>query len=84
MNAILISAIWGVVMMFSGVFSKNTSVIRYVALTGLALLLVLSYLDLSGHQLFTINTRGMLVFKSFGLLFNVIAIGSTFLYFLLS
>lgn len=84
MNAILISAIWGVVMMFSGVFSKNSSVIRYVALTGLALLLVLSYLDISGHQLFRINTRGMLIFNSFGLLFNMIAIASTFLYFLLS
>lgn len=84
MNAILISAIWGVVMMFSGVFSKSNSVIRYTAITGLAVLLVVSIMDLSGHPLFRINTRNMLVFGSFGMLFNLVAFGSTFIYFLLS
>jgi NADH-quinone oxidoreductase subunit N len=84
MNAILISAIWGVVMMFSGVFSKNSTTIRYVALAGLALLLVMSYMDLSGQALFNINTRNMLYFGSFGMLFNMIAVSSTLIYFLLS
>ena len=84
MNAILISAIWGVVMMFSGVFSKSNSVIRYTAITGLAVLLAVSVMDMSGHPLFRINTRNMLVFGSFGMLFNLIAFGSTFIYFLLS
>lgn len=84
MNAILISAIWGVVMMFSGVFSKSNSVIRYTAITGLAVLLVVSIMDMSGHPLFRINTRNMLVFGSFGMLFNLVAFGSTFIYFLLS
>jgi hypothetical protein len=36
MNAIVISAIWGVVMMFSGVLSKSNAVIRGVGIAGLA------------------------------------------------
>jgi len=84
MNAIVISAIWGVVMMFSSVLTSNKAVIRGVALTGLALLIVVNVLDMSGTHLFKVNVRGMLVFDSFSLLFNTIALVSTFLYFLLS
>ncbi|NII25137.1 NADH-quinone oxidoreductase subunit N [Pseudoflavitalea sp. X16] len=84
MNAIVISAIWGVVMMFSGIFSKNNAVIRGTALTGLALLIVVNILDMNGTVLFKVNVHGMLYFDGFGLLFNTIAFGSTFLYTLLS
>ena len=84
MNAIVISAIWGVVMMFSGVLSKNNAVVRGTALTGLALLIVVNILDMSGTHLFKVNVHGMLYFDSFSFLFNTIAFGSTFLYTLLS
>jgi NADH-quinone oxidoreductase subunit N len=84
MNAIVISAIWGVVMMFSSVWSKSNAVIRGVALTGLALLIVANVLDMSGTHLFKVDVHGMLSFDSFTLLFNTIAFASTFLYFLLS
>lgn len=84
MNAIVISAIWGVVMMFSGIFSKSNAVVRGTALTGLALLIVVNVLEMSGTQLFKVNVHGMLYFDSFSLLFNTIAFGSTFLYTLLS
>ncbi|MBO9565495.1 MAG: NADH-quinone oxidoreductase subunit N [Niastella sp.] len=84
MNAIVISAIWGVVMMFSGIFSKNNAVIRGTALTGLALLIVVNILEMGGTHLFKVNVHGMLSFDSFSLLFNTIAFGSTFLYSLLS
>lgn len=84
MNAIVISAIWGVVMMFSGIFSRNNAVIRGTALTGLALLIVVNILDMNGTALFKVNVHGMLYFDGFGLLFNTIAFGSTFLYTLLS
>lgn len=84
MNAIVISAVWGVVMMFSGIFSKNNAVIRGTALTGLALLIVVNILDMNGTVLFKVNVHGMLYFDGFGLLFNTIAFGSTFLYTLLS
>jgi NADH-quinone oxidoreductase subunit N len=84
MNAIVISAIWGVVMMFSSVLSKNNAMIRGVALTGLVLLMVVSVLDMSGTHLFKVNVHGMLTFDSFSLLFTTIAFGCTFLYALLS
>ena len=84
MNAIVISAIWGVVMMFSGIFSRNNAVIRGTALTGLALLIVVNILEMNGTHLFKVNVHGMLYFDSFSLLFNTIAFGSTFLYTLLS
>jgi NADH-quinone oxidoreductase subunit N len=84
MNAIVISAIWGVVMMFSGIFSKNNAVIRGTALTGLALLIAVNVLEMNGTTLFKVNVHGMLYFDSFSLLFNTIAFGSTFLYSLLS
>ncbi|AXY76021.1 NADH-quinone oxidoreductase subunit N [Paraflavitalea soli] len=84
MNAIVISAIWGVVMMFSGIFSKNNTVIRGTALTGLALLILVNILEMNGVLLFKVNLHGMLYFDSFNLLFNTIAFGSTFLYAILS
>lgn len=84
MNAIVISAIWGVVMMFSGAFSKNLKTVRALSIVGIALLFVVNLLELYGTQLFTVDTKGMLQFDSFGLLFNAIAIGSAAVYFLLN
>ena len=45
MNALIISALLGVVMMFSGILLKQKSAIRTVAITGILLLLVMSILD---------------------------------------
>jgi NADH-quinone oxidoreductase subunit N len=88
MNAIILSAVWGVVMMLSGAFTKNKNAVRYLAIAGAALLLAVNMLDIhmssQGSHLFTINTRGMLVFETFGLLANSIAFASTLLYLLLS
>jgi len=84
MNAIVISAIWGVVMMFSGIMSKRSSSIKYLATAGLVLLLVCNLFELSGTRFFTFDVHNMLVFESFGLLFNAIAFASTLIFFLLS
>ncbi len=84
MNAILISAVWGVVMMFSGIFFKENGRIRFLANLGLLLLLISNVIDLGGTHFFNINTHNMLYFDSFGLLFNSIAFASTLIYFLLS
>ena len=83
MNAIVLSAIWGVVMMFSGIFTKSKTAIRNVAVLGLALLLVVNYMDLMGYHVH-IDVRKMLYFDTFGMLGNSIAFGSTLLYVLLS
>lgn len=84
MNAIIFSAVWGVLMMFSGIFISQRSTIRNVAVVGMALLLVLNVAELNGFKLFHINVNNMLVFDKFGLLFNSIAFGATLIYFLLS
>jgi NADH-quinone oxidoreductase subunit N len=84
MNALIISAVLGVIMMFSGVLLKQKSTIRIIAIAGMSLLLLLNILEMGGTTLFKINTAGMIVFDNFALLFNSIAIFSTLLYFILS
>jgi NADH-quinone oxidoreductase subunit N len=84
MNAILLSAFWGIVMMFSGIFTTSKAAIRNVAVVGLAVLLLVNYMDMTGNHLFNIDTHKMLYFDTFGLLGNSIAFGSTLLYALLS
>lgn len=85
MNAIVFSAVLGVVMMFTGLLTTSKTVVRYTAIGGLALLLVLNILDMQGIHLFGhIDVRGMLSFDSYSLLFNAIAFGSTLVFVLLS
>ena len=84
MNAIVLAPLWGVIMMFTGIFSKRTSVVRIVAVTGISLLLLSTIAEIGGNTFFPFNTRNMLVFDNFSLLFNAIAFGAMLLYFLLS
>lgn len=84
MNAILLSAVWGIVMMFSGIFTANKRSIRITAILGLILLLVANGMDMTGQHFFDIDTHGMLDFETFGLLAGEIAYGSTLIYVLLS
>ena len=84
MNALVLSAIWGVIMMFTGIMSKRSSMIRYVAITGLVVQLVTNVLEMGGTRLFEFDVHNMLVFDSFGLLFNTIAFASTLIFVLLS
>jgi len=84
MNALLLSAFWGVIMMFSSFLFKEKSAIRNLAIAGLILLIAANILEMNGRILFHIDTRGMIDFDRFSLLFNSIAFVSTFIYFLLS
>jgi NADH-quinone oxidoreductase subunit N len=85
MNAIIFSAAWGIVMMFSGVFLKSKTTPRYLAFIGIALLFIVNALELnSGSGFFAINTMDMVRTNSFNLTFLAIVFGSTLLYFLLS
>jgi NADH-quinone oxidoreductase subunit N len=84
MNAIVISAVLGVVMMFSGLFTNSKTAVRTVAIIGLLGLVVANVLDMGGYHFFNVNVKGMLSFDVFGLLFNTIAFASTWIYFLLS
>jgi NADH-quinone oxidoreductase subunit N len=84
MNAIILSSLWGVVMMFGGIFLKKNSQISILAILGIIVLLFVNILDILGIHLFTIETHNMLDFEPFGLLFNCIAFACTLIYFLLS
>jgi NADH-quinone oxidoreductase subunit N len=84
MNALIISAIMGVVMMFSGILLKQRSSVRAIALTGLFAAIVLNVMEMYGFHLFKIDVTGMMKFDRFSLFFNTIAMGCTFIFFLLS
>src|SRR5688500_9449805 len=84
MNALLLSAILGVVMMFGGILLKSKTAIRNLAIGGLLLLLVVNILEMRGTVLFSVDTKGMMAFDSFALVFNSIAFVATLIYFLLS
>lgn len=84
MNALILSALLGVVLMFSGILLKSKAAIRNVAIAGMVLLLVVNILEMRGIVFFDIDTKGLIVFDRFGLLFNSIAFFATLLYLLLS
>src|SRR6476646_6738169 len=84
MNAIIISALLGVIMMFAGVWVKNISSFRTIASVLLIVLLAANVLDINGYSIFSVNTRGMLEFTRFGNVFNGVAIACTLIFVLLS
>ncbi len=84
MNTIILSAIFGVVMMFSGIFIENKSAYRHIAAIALLLLLGFNIAESRGYSIFHINAQYFLHFEKFGLLFNSVCIFSTLIYVLLS
>ena len=84
MNALLVSALWGVIMMFSGIAIKQTAVLRYLAIAGVMVLLGLNTAEMQGWQLIGIDTTGMLQFDAYALLLNTILLASLLVYLLLS
>jgi len=83
MNVLILSAIFGVLMMFSGIATNNKSAIRGIALTAMGALLVANILESAGVHFFHITTE-MMHFDRFGLLFISIILIAGFFYFLLS
>jgi NADH-quinone oxidoreductase subunit N len=84
MNAIILSAILGVLMMFSSFAIKNKPALKYIAAAGLLLLLCANIYGTYHDDFFFIDTKGMLSFNRFGLFFNSIAFASTLIYVLLT
>jgi NADH-quinone oxidoreductase subunit N len=84
MNALILSAVFGVIMMFSGILLKQKSAVRTVAIVGLVVVFIANILEMNGFSFFRINTEGMMHFDRFSLLFNTIIFLSTLIYFLLS
>ncbi len=84
MSAIILSAIWGVIMMFGGVFFKKSTTPKYWAIAGIIIILLANVLEFTGTHIFNVDTKGMLKFDNFTLHFNTIAFSCTLLYFLLN
>jgi NADH-quinone oxidoreductase subunit N len=84
MNAIIVSALLGVVMMFSGIILKNRSSLKYIAIGGLLLLLIANLFQTYGVYTVVVNSHELLRFQKFGLFFNSIAISATLIYVILS
>lgn len=91
MNAILLSAIWGVIMMFSGVFIKSKSAPKYLALAGILVIFIANMAEMNlfsslklGSLTVDIDSRGMLNVTNFNLAFLGVVFLCTLFYFLLS
>ena len=74
MNAIILSALWGVLMMYTGFATKNTRTVSVVALLGVLAVLVVNWMEYLGVSFFNIDTKGMLAYNGFGLIFNTIVL----------
>ena len=70
--------------MFGGVFFKKSATPKYWAIAGIIIVLVANIFEFFGHPFFSVDTKGMLKFDSFGLHFNTIAFICTLLFFLLN
>jgi NADH-quinone oxidoreductase subunit N len=84
MNAIIFSAIMGVVMMFSGIITQKKSAISFVAVVALFILLAANIANTYGLFSISINTHDLLHFNKFGLYFNSILIAAALIFVLLS
>jgi len=84
MNALLSTAVLGVIMMFSSFLLKNKMAVRTIAVLGLTLVLAANVLEMAGIVFFRIDTKNMIHFDRFALLFNSIILTCTLVYFLLS
>ncbi|MHB1921049.1 MAG: NADH-quinone oxidoreductase subunit N [Chitinophagaceae bacterium] len=82
MNAIIFTAVFGVVLLFGGLWIKNPRIHQYIAIAGILITLVLNIGDNGVYAHAGINT--MIHFDSFSRLFNTVILFSTLLYFLLS
>ena len=89
MNEIILTAVWGIVMMLSGAFIKNKSIPKYLAIGGIILILIANCLELYYREsFFAIDVKGMLNVNGpdtpYYLTFISIMLLSTLLYFLLN
>ena len=63
MNAIIVSAIMGVVMMFGGILFQNKSTLRLLSIAGLLILITANLLQTYGIFTVTVDVKGLLSFE---------------------
>ncbi|TDW99283.1 NADH-quinone oxidoreductase subunit N [Dinghuibacter silviterrae] len=84
MNVLILSTIWGIVMMFSGLVFKKGGYATYLAIAGALVLLLGSIGDVSNVVITHSTFGGMLSFDGFTELFLSVILVATLFYFLLS
>ncbi len=85
MNAIILSAIWGVIMMFSGVFFKSKTLPKYLSIFGILTLIASTIVEqMKGGSFFKFAIHDMLRIDNFNLLFITLILICTLIYFLLN
>jgi NADH-quinone oxidoreductase subunit N len=88
MNATILTAAWGIVLMLSGAFIKNKSIPKYIAIGGLLLIIAANARELytvnEGEILFAIDVKDMLHTTAFNLTFITVMLVCTLLFFLLN
>jgi len=85
MNALLLTAIMGVIMMFCSFLLKKKAAVRWVAHAGMLIILVANIAETYwGMRLFSIDTGGMMDFNRLPLFAITIVYSCTFIFLLLS
>jgi NADH-quinone oxidoreductase subunit N len=84
MNLIIISSIWGIVLMFSGLFFPRKSVSVNIAIIGAILLLIANTLDINGLSITSSTFNGLLQYDIYGYIFLELLLISFLFYLLLS
>jgi NADH-quinone oxidoreductase subunit N len=84
MNALIFTALSGVVMMFAGLFVRNKQHIKFIATAALLITFGANLAELSTIEAGSRTVYGMITISHFSILFNAVALGATLLYFLLS
>jgi NADH-quinone oxidoreductase subunit N len=84
MNLIIFSSIWGIVMMFSGLFFPRKSISVNIAIIGAILLLIANTLDMTGISITASAFNGLLQYDFYGYLFLELLLISFLFYLLLN
>jgi len=85
MNAIILTTVWGIVMMLAGAFIQNKSTAKYWAIIGLIVIIAANSMELlQQRSFFEIDIKAMLHFQSFNLTFITVILVCTLFYFLLN
>lgn len=80
MNAIIVSTLLGVIMMFCSWGIKTQKTQHTIALVGLFVLILSNLAQLNGWFVIDFDTKGMLAFTRFGLFVNTLFFVITFIY----
>lgn len=84
MNAIILLGVFGVIMMLSSAFIKNTKLYKYIAIGGLIIAFCANIYETYSNSFFTFDLHELFLFTKTGLFFNSIILFSTIVYFILS